>query len=168
MFARNQAVVVIFVASIQDREFGFLQQQAPDFVDLVEIVSPGRAQFLHFIRYDPFRDKALANVCKIYPGVNKLVEWFVARVRASTSERARFSLVVREIAPVVATQPAGCAIDEGLDPNVTRFMLARKRRAKQSRTPWRVYDVPFGSLSRDVRYQLRNVSVTARGTLKPR
>ena len=157
------------MTTLPHREFGFLDHNAPPQLHLAELETPQRLKFLHLVRYDPFTDRPETNVCATFPGVNVVVESFVARIRpASRSARVQYQLSTREFEPRRTPLPPRCSVDEGIDRNITLFMLARRRPARTPRIPWKSYSVPLERFPRGMRRAIHNMSVAARGTLAPK
>ncbi len=169
MARRNRALLTLVMTTLRHREFGHVDPSAPPQLHLAELETPQRLKFLHLVRYDPFADRAEKNVCDTFPGINVIVEYFVARIRpASRSARVQYQLSTREFEPRRTPQPPRCSLDEGIDRNITLFMLARRRPARTPRIPWRSYYVPLERFPRGMRRAIYNMSVAARGTLAPK
>ena len=169
MARRDRALLTLVITTLRHREFGFVDHNAPPQLHLAELTTPQSLKFLHLVRYDPFADKPEVNVCATFPGINVIVEYFVARIRpASRSARVQYQLSTREFEPRRTPQPPRCSLDEGIDRNITLFMLARRRPARTPRIPWRTFYVPLERIPRGMRRAIHNMSVTARGTLAPK
>jgi hypothetical protein len=115
---------------------------------------------LHFVSYNPIRDKPTESPCFKFDHVDKIVEWFFVHDRLLQ----RFELVTREVAPPRVTKHAGCELNEGIDPDIESWVIGKRRLWTRKPTiPWSRHIVDHRALSVAMMAALKNASFTSRG-----